>query len=75
METYFSGSNIEPSYEDDFGAEIEINHQSQHQQDKNRTTIGQEQGNNKARTWQQQDKNRATLRQEQGNNKRNTGQQ
>ena len=53
METYYSGSNIEPSYEDDFGAEIEINHQSQHQQDKNRATIRQEQGNNKTRTGQQ----------------------
>ena len=73
MDRYYSEVAISNHHE--FGVEIEINHQSQHQQDKNRTTIGQEQGNNKARTWQQQDKNRATMRQEQGNNKRNTGQQ
>ena len=53
MEMYYSGSNIKPSYGDEFGAEIEKNHQSQHQQDKNRATIRQEQGNNKTRIGQQ----------------------
>ena len=42
MDRYYSGSNIKPSYGDEFGAEIEKNHQSQHQQDKNRATIRQE---------------------------------
>ena len=62
---YYSGINIKPSYEDEFGAEIEINHQSQHQQ--------------KARTGQQEARrkwgNRGTIEKYGETGEKNMGKQ